>query len=274
MKLMADKLNKLLSTFRYYFKIWSKFTSYAFSVSLTSRFNGAIFLTAKVLRIAFFLLFIIIIIRQTKHLSGYTETQVILFYLSFNLVDNLTQLLYREVYRFRSLVVQGQFDYVLLKPMSSLFRSLLGGADVLDLIMMIPILITLIYYVTKLPNINLLNISLYIILIVNAVLLSTAFHIMVLSLGILTTTVDHGIMIYRDLTSLGRVPVDIYKEPLRGIITFVIPIAIMMTLPAKTLMNLVSGETIIFACLLGIAIFYISLKSWKYAVSKYSSASS
>ena len=54
------------------------------------------------------------------------------------LIDVISQFLFREVYRFRPLVVSGEFDLVLVKPVSSLFRSLAGGADVIDLITIPP----------------------------------------------------------------------------------------------------------------------------------------
>lgn len=264
----------MLKIIRYYFRIWLIYTNHSFSSIFNSRFSGAIFITAKVLRIIFFLIFLVIILKQIKVIQGYSQIQMIFFYLSFNLVDTLTQLLFREVYRFRPQIIQGQFDFVLLKPMSSLFRSLFGGADPLDFIISLPLIITLIYFIPRLPGVNLIGVLTYFLLIINALMLSLSFHIFVLALGILTTSVDHGIMIYRDIQNLGRVPIDIYQEPLRGFITFVIPVGIMMTFPPKALMNLLSVTNIVFACAFSVIITLLSLRAWRYALKKYSSASS
>ena len=81
-------------------------------------------------------------------------------------------------------------------------------------------------------------------------------------------------MIYRDLTSLGRLPVDIYKEPLKSILTFLIPVGIMVTLPAKALMGLVSPSGVIVSLGIGIAAIFVAKRFWSLALKRYTSASS
>ena len=55
---------------------------------------------------------------QMKSLGGYNPLQMLVFYLCFNIVDTIGQLLFREVYRFRSLIVTGGLDMVLVKPLN------------------------------------------------------------------------------------------------------------------------------------------------------------
>lgn len=260
--------------FSRYLTVWRHFTVNSFSIAFVSRFGAIIFLIAKFFRFIFFLGFLILVLSSTKNLGGFNIYQVTFFFLTFNLIDTVTQLLYREVYRFRPMVVEGTFDYVLLKPLNSLFRVLFGGADILDVVMLAPIMFGLIYVTGKIPSVTFPDIVIYILLIINSLILTTAFHIVVVAIGILTTTVDHTIMIYRDVTSTGRIPVDIYREPVRGLLTFIIPVGVIMTFPAKALMGLLSFQGILISFLFGIFIFWGSLRFWKYALTKYSSASS
>ncbi len=264
----------MFSKFNYYFNIWKKYTLNSFSTYLDSRFGAVVFLTGKLIRFFFFFGFLILLLSNTKNLGSFSIYQIAFFFLTFNLIDTLTQLLYREVYRFRSIVIEGRFDYVLLQPISSLFRVLYGGADFLDLVMLIPILAAIIYVAFRLPSLSLGNVILYILLIVNSLIITTAFHIITLAIGILTTTVDHTIMIYRDITSMGRIPLDIYKEPLRGLLTFIIPVGVIMTFPAKAIMGLLSIQGIIICFLTSAVFIYFSLRLWRYALTKYTSASS
>jgi ABC-2 type transport system permease protein len=104
--------------------------------------------------------------------------------------------------------------------------------------------------------------------------LATAFHIAVISLAIITLEIDHTIMIYRDLMNLGRFPVDIYKQPLQGILTYLIPVGIMITLPAKALMGLVSLPGVLLSFVLGVVALHFSRRFWNFALTKYTSASS
>lgn len=257
----------------YYIKIWLTMTKNAFLMVLTQRTVLALFLFGKFLRFGFFIGFLYFLIQGVKSLAGYTNYQVMFFFLTFNLIDVTAQFLFREVYRFRPLVVSGSFDLVLSKPMSALFRSLMGGADVVDFVTIPPLTFAVIY-VARLLNPSVLSTLYYVLLVLNGLLLATAFHIAVLALGIITLEIDHTIMIYRDLMNLGRFPIDIYKEPLKGILTFLIPIGIMFSLPAKALIGLVSLPAVIWSMGLGILAILAAIKFWNFALTKYTSASS
>jgi len=237
-------------------------------------YSRYLFLLGKILRFTIFLLFLFVLVGRTRVLGEYTIWQVVFFFLTFNFIDTITQLLYRDVYRFRPKIVNGDFDLDLVKPTSVLFRSLVGGADILDLFMLIPYIGGIVFVATKLIGITFFTVFTYIVLLFVGFIIATAFHIGVLALGIMTTEIDHSIMIYRDLTQMGRVPVDIYSDLLRGIITFIIPVGIMMTFPAKALMGLLSFWGAVFSFVFGVSFFYLSLCIWDYSLTKYSSASS
>ncbi len=256
------------------FKIWLRYTSNSFQQTLSNRTLVAIFITGKTLRIALFLLFLIFLFQGTRGIGGYNRNQIIFFYLSFNFIDTLAQLVFREVYRFRPLVITGELDFVLLKPLNPLIRVLLGGSDVLDLIMLVLIAAATFWFGITHLNTNFPGWILYFLLIANGLMLATAFHIFVLGVGVMTTTVDNLVMIYRDMTSMLRVPVDLYTEPIRAILTFIIPLGIMITFPAKALMGLLSWQMITISVGLAAVLMFLSLKFWSYALKQYSSASS
>lgn len=229
------------------------------------------FMSGKILRFAMFFFFVYFLVSKTRALQGYTLNQAIVFYLTFNFIDSLSQTLFREVYRFRQLVVSGELNGVLVKPYHPFMRILLGGFDFLDGLLLIPYVSLIVYFATRHPGISSHNILGYVLLLVNALLIAAAFHIGVLAFGLLTTEVDHTIMIYRDITELGRFPIDIYKEPLRGIFTFIIPVGIMMTYPTKVLFNILSTPLILYSFIFAATIFFLSLKFWDHSIKKYQS---
>ncbi len=231
------------------------------------------FLTGKIIRFTFFIGFLYFLILGTKSLAGYTSQQAIFFFLVFNLVDVLSQFFFREVYRFRPKIISGDFDLTLTKPSNALFISLMGGADIIDLITIPPIFAATVY-VGALLQPSFLQVLTCLLLIVNGLMIATAFHIAILAFGIMTTEIDHIIMIYRDLTSFGRFPVDIYKQPLQGILTYLIPIGIMITFPARALMGILDVGGIFISLTIGVASMIAAIKFWNYALKKYSSASS
>lgn len=238
------------------------------------RLSAVLLFAGKIVRIFLFGSFLLILLSGKKQLAGYSVDQAMVFYLTFNLVDTLSQLLLRGAYYFRPLVIKGNFDYYLSHPIDPLFSVLFSHTDFLDFILLWPILAVLIYSMMKLGSLNLVGFMIYVILIINGVLLAIAFHVIVLALAITTYEVDNTLMIYRDLSSLGRVPVDLYREPLRFLVTFILPVGIMVTFPVKALLGLLSPEVIFISVVVSIIFLVFSLGLWQRSLKLYSSASS
>ncbi len=259
--------------FKYYFKIWLIMSRNSFLIVLSKKLLLVMFLSGKIMRFGFFIFFLIYAVRGAGGLAGYSVEQTIFFFLTFSIIDIVNQFLFREVYRFRNLVTSGDLDLVMVKPMNPLFRSLMGGADVIDLVTIPPVIASIFYVGSRLSP-QPTDLILYLLLVVNGILIGAAFHIAVLALGILTYEVDHTILIYRDLTSLGRLPIDVYSPVIRTLLTYFLPVAVMVTVPTKVLFGLVSPLGILFAFGLGILVLILSTRLWNMALRKYSSASS
>jgi ABC-2 type transport system permease protein len=257
-----------------YFKVWLHSMLADAQSSFASRVGVVLFTMAKILRFGFFIIFIILIFGRTRSVGGYNLWEIIFFYATFNLVDIVPQMLFRSTYRFRGLVVSGDFDLFFLQPISSLFRAILGGSDILDIPMLFIAIGFIIYSGLHIPIFSVGTVLLYIFLVLNALLIAAAFHIFVLSVGVVSTEVDNTIMLYRDLTQMGRVPITIYTEGVSFLLTFVIPVGIMMTFPVQALLGTLSVQFILVSLLVGIVFFLLSLFTWKQGIRHYSSASS
>jgi ABC-2 type transport system permease protein len=239
----------------------------------TNRSVFFVFLTGKVIRYLSYFGFLYFLVKGTNGFLGYSQNQALFVTATFIFIDTIAQFFFRSVYSFRNLVVSGDFDLILSKPFNPLFRALLGGPDPIDLVTLPPILFIVIWIGASLHP-TLLHAIFYIILIFNSLLIYAAFHILVLSIGVITLEVDHLVEVFRDISSMGRFPVDIYKEPLRGVLTFIVPIGIMYTMPAKVLSSQLNILSFVGLLITGISVFLLSLKFWKFALKKYSSASS
>jgi len=237
--------------------------------------GGIIFLIGKLVRFLFFLIFLFSVLSKTGELAGYTTSQVILFFLVFNIVDITIQFLFRGVYVFRPLVVSGNYDLDLLKPLSSFFRPLFGWTDILDLITLVPLSIFTLWYIFSQQLLtSWFGFFLFLALLFNSILLGFAFHLFVCSIGILTTEVDHLIWVYRDLTTMARFPTDIYTKTVRSVLTFAVPVVILITVPAKALLGVLTMKMTTISFLIGTGAAYLSLKFWFWSLKRYTSASS
>lgn len=257
-----------------YFKLWWFFTKNTTSLAMQSRFGSSFFLIGKILRFFVLFYFFYLLLGKTQNLAGFSFWQIVFFYATFNLVDTTAQFLLREVYRFRVYVLKGFFDYILTKPMSPLFRSLFGGSDVLDIPLILLALGFLVYSAFYIGSITFSGILLYLVLLANALAIALAFHIFVLGIGIISSEVDSMILLYRDISRMGQIPVDVYRAPVSFIITFILPVGIMMSFPVKALLGILSWQYIFIAFLFAASFLLFSLQFWKYALRQYQSASS
>ena len=257
-----------------YLKVLWIFTFNSFQSQLLTRWAVLLFLISKLLRFFIFVVFIVLLLNKTNTLASYTLNQTLFFFLTFSLIDSLVQTIFREVYRFRPAIINGTFDFYLIKPFSPLFRALATGPDIIDLILLVPLFGAIVYFMIQLNISDPLRVGIYIFLIFIALIISLAFHILVLSLAVFTTEIDHAILVYRDITGMGRFPMDIYREPLRGILTYLLPVGIMMSFPVQALIGILSPVLILYAAVFAFILLFAAMKVWNISLQHYSSASS
>lgn len=268
---MERMVAKSMKRFKIYFKIWLTTSRLSLESVFENRLGVILFTLGKIIRFTFFIFFLFIIHRQVAVVSGYTLPQMISFFLIFNILDLFGQLFFRGIYFFREQIISGEFDFKLIKPISPLFQSLTRHTDILDLPLL---LIALGYLLTQIGTISFIQMLAFALTLANGLIIITAIHIAVAALGIITTEIDHTIMIYRDISQMARVPIDLYTDSVRSVLTFVIPVAIAYTLPAKSLMGLASGLLIVQSVVIALLSLVASLWLWNFALTKYSSASS
>lgn len=254
-----------------YFLVWLQLSTIAAQENMGQRAGALMFILGKFIRFGTFYYLLVLIGDRVDQISGYSLNQMIAFFLFFNLFDLIGQMFFRGIYFFRSQIVSGEFDFKLTKPISPLFQALTRQTDILDLPLLFFVLILLGTHALTQP---LGNLAAFIFLFLNGLVIVAGVHIFVAALGIITTEVDHTIMIYRDLSSMARFPIDIYPTIIRSFLTFVVPIAIAYTIPAKAFMGLISLQTFIFSLFISLFFFFLSLLFWRFALTKYSSASS
>lgn len=255
-------------------RIVGEYTRHSIAISLQHRIGAILFVIGKLIRFGLFGVFVAVLLTQTEVLAGYTINQTLIFFVTYHLIDGLAQLLYRQVYRFRPLVLTGDLDLILVKPMHPFLRILVGGIDILDMIPIGIYMVLIGVLIQQSGGVSIAGILSYLVLVLNGLLISTGFHILVLALGIISTEVDHTIMIYRDITRMGSFPVDIYAQPVRWIVTFVIPIGIMITFPVQALFGMLSPVMMVISVGFALAFLTGSILAWQFALARYQSASS
>ena len=261
---------------RRYFRIWMRLAIISFMVQAESFVSSFGYLLGKLVRLGFFLFFLFSIFKHTNAMAGYSLQEAALFFLTFNIVDILAQLFFRGIYGVRSLIREGDFDYFLIQPTNVLFRVAFHTVDFLDVVTILPVFYITFYVMREIvrQGNHPFHLFLYALLTLNGLLIAFAIHIAVASLAVLTQELENTIWIYRDLMTLGRFPVDIYESPMKGILTFIIPVAVMVSFPAKAFLGRLSTPWLMHALLMSTTSLALSLYFWRFATRRYTSVSS
>lgn len=259
---------------RKYFRIWIRTASMAMQAQLTYRLGSFGFLVGKMIRLVFFFAFVVAIFQHVDSVAGYSLVETALFFLTFNVVDMIAQIFFRGVYGARRTVTEGDFDFYLVQPCSPLFRMVCSTVDFLDIVTLVPVLVMVVLVFKRLPPLGWERYAAYGALVANGVGLIFAIHVFVAGLAVRTQELENAIWIYRDVMFMGKFPVDVYAGPVRWALTFVLPIAVMTTFPAKALLGLLSPAWTVYAFGLTAVAVTLSAWYWRGSVARYTSSSS
>lgn len=271
---MQKEDNKKL--FTTYLKVWLRLTKLRLIEQLiNTKLGGLLFLSGKIIRLVFQVLFVYILVGRTNAIAGYSLYEALFILLILNITGTIVQMLLRGVYMFRQRIIDGTFDFFLINPLNELFYSLFSYTDPLDIVMLIPSLIALfwVWAHTSIP-ITVATILILFIFIIIALVFAVAWHTIVIASGIIFLEVDNIIMVYRDVESMARFPIDIYGKTIQFTLTYIMPIAILATIPAKVLLGRSPMALLPFFALLSLLNMYLAIRYWNFALTKYSSASS
>ena len=258
-----------------YIRIWLQLAKINFTkIYGYSRLEAIFLVLAKVIRFAFFFVFIFALVGNIKTLVGFDLVQVLLFYMTFNLIDITVQFLLRGIYSVRDYMQNGTVDLALTQPLNFMFRIASDWIDFLDFLTLIPLLFVLGLVMANLPGFSLLNLFVYALLILNAFLIALSIHMVVLGVSLISQETSGEIWIYRDLVTMGRFPSDIFPLGIQFVLTYILPVVVMVSLPAKALIGVLSPQALIIALSVGIFSYVLGTNFLRFALRRYSSISS
>ena len=263
-----------MGVLRKYTRIWKVLVLNSFKTQVATWLASAGYLLGKIFRFGFFLAYLIGIFDHIPSLKGYSLPEVVLFFMTFNLIDVGGQFMFRGLYGVKVLIEEGDFDKILTQPAHALFRISVMGMDLLDLLTLIPIGGVTVWALAKLPTpIGPQQVALYFALVGNALVMAYAFHVIIGALSVRTQEMEGAIWIYRDVMTLGRFPINIYSEIMRTLFVTAVPIGVMISFPSEALLGLLSWKSVVYAFILGAIFHMVAQAFWRKALREYTSIS-
>ena len=258
-----------------YWNEWRQLAKLSFSTFLAHRLDSGTFFIGKLVRAFGFGAFIYAIFYSTPNLGGYSRAEALIFFLTFNLIDTVSQAFWRGIYNFGHDVNRGVFDFTLTKPINALFYSLMRTADILDGILLLLYGAAFGYVLLELPQvITRASVGRYVLMFICGILLSLTLHIFSAALSLFTLQSENIIWLYRRTMMVGYFPDSILPVIWQMLFTYILPVIIIVSYPARALLSNLNIIDILRAWSI-LAVFLIgSLYAWKYALRRYDSASS
>jgi ABC-2 type transport system permease protein len=174
-----------------------------------------------------------------------------------------------------ALVNKGELDFVLIKPMSSQF---LVSTRYVTFSGLPAALVAAAYVLEAVRRLELrpspFDLTAYVGLVLSGILSFYALWFMSVTLAVWAGRVNNIAFLIVPIMEMGRVPSDVFLGPFRVMFTFLIPIALVATIPSKALLGLLDPLTAVYAAGLTLALLVASSRFWSFSLRRYASASS
>lgn len=172
-------------------------------------------------------------------------------------------------------VRDGTFDFVLIKPINSQFLATFRYVSLWKLADMFLGLGIVVYSVSRLDvSPSPARVLLFALLLSGAAVIVYSIWVLMVTTAFWFVKIENITELFMAVYETGRFPVSVYPAWIRGILTFVLPVAFITTFPAAVILGRFDTGLLIWAIVLAVALFVISSRFWNYAVRRYSSASS
>ena len=217
-----------------------------------------------------------LIFTNVQDVAGWDLDRMFILTGTFVLVVYAKNFLFqRSMFRLSELVNKGELDFVLVKPISSQFLVSVRYVDFTEL----PgVLVAAGSILVGIQRVGLrpspLDLALYLLLVVCALLSIYALWFMTVTFTIWAGRINNMGHLVPAITGLARVPSDVFRGPLRLLLTFAVPIALISTLPSRALLGVLEPWMAPYQVGLTGALLWASHRFWNYSLRRYSSASS
>jgi ABC-2 type transport system permease protein len=229
----------------------------------------------SVMWLGFDLLSLSIIFSNTPALGGWGPAEIVALLGVWRLVNTLMfTVIWPNTEKFNAGVRDGSLDYTFLQPVNSQLLVSISRVVIWrawDVILAVAMIVG---GITNSGGISgPLPVVAFLVLTVSGAAIIYSLWIVLISLTFWFTKFDNNVTLMHALMDAGRYPAQVYPAWLRGLITFVIPIAVATTVPMQALRGELTWWQVLGYLAIGTAVVLISSRVWKAGVRRYSGAS-
>lgn len=171
-------------------------------------------------------------------------------------------------------VRKGDLDLLLAKPVNSQFMITLQKANTAIMGNFLLGISWLLYSLNQLPDFNYMRLFWFIFLIPCSLIVVYTMRFMFSATAVIFTRSENLQFLWWQVYRLGMRPDSMYFPWLKWTLLTVIPVGVIVSIPARALLNPPELNYLLWPLVLAPALIYFSHRFWNFALKFYSSASS
>ncbi len=263
---------------RLYAAIFAVYVRASLQNELAYRANFVVNIGLALVGLANALIGVSVIFSHTTTLSGWTFAETLVLLSVYTIVNGLLNVFVApNLDQLSESIRQGTLDFTLLKPASSQFlvsfqRCLIWGLT--DVVLGAGLLV---YSLTRLSGEGGLGagrLALFALTLAAGVVVLYCLWTMLATFAFWFVRIDNMTTLLHTFFGMGRFPVDAYPLWLRRVLTFVIPVALITTVPAEALSGRLAPIVPCVSTAAAVIMVWLSTRLWRLGLRQYTSASS
>jgi ABC-2 type transport system permease protein len=244
---------------------------------MSFKFNFILWIFVEILWFAMQLVFINVLYLHTDSIGSWTKWQVVMLVGGSHFIQQMFQaFFFTNVAELSESIRTGRLDFMLLLPVNTRFLISLRKVDLGGFVNGTASLAVMVYAAQQMNYVpGLGQILGFGALAVVGVLVHLSLLTMLACVSFWTVQAQGIVWGYYNLFNIARLPDEAFRGVFKAVFTFVLPMLLVSNVPVKVLINKLSTPWEWLPLVgLGIVIFWVSEMLWRYALSKYTSASS
>lgn len=218
---------------------------------------------------------IAIIFQHTDTLGGWRAAELRALMGVFFIVGGAIQMLIRpSMQRLMDDVRQGTLDFALTKPEDAQTLVSLRQFEIwkaADVLLGVAVLTQALWSLRA--DVSATRLGLFLAMLACGLMVVYSFWLMLATCTFWLVKMDNILFIFQGMYDAGRWPLSLYPNWLRALLTFLVPVAFAVTVPAEALVGRLNVTMMVAAFALAAAMLVVSRAFWRYGIRHYSGAS-
>ena len=257
-----------------YWRIYRTFFSSSLTRELEFKANFIAKVAQNVMWIGFFVAILLVIYRNTDSVAGWNRGQAGVLAATVFLMNAFTGAFFMSLTEIPEQVRRGTLDFIITKPVDSQFwiSTRRFNFDQIGTLFAGVVMVILGVLDAKISPSPVQWLS-YLLLMLCSVLIFYAFNLALMTTGVWLVRVDNLWVLSDSVAQVARYPLDIYSTGLQRILTYVLPLGLLSTVPARQLVTGFDPSMVALSLVWTAAALALSRTFWRFAMRHYSSAS-